>query len=91
MIGGAPKPAVVQTLSAVPDRGSQPCFQAAITETKKEPPPTFSQVSPTRPSFDLLPPVTFHAAKKTGSDIQYTVDQVFCIITTTALLKYLSK
>ncbi|XP_067454088.1 transcription initiation factor TFIID subunit 4 isoform X2 [Thunnus thynnus] len=43
MIGVAPKPAVVQTLSAVADQGGQPHFQAAITETKKEPPLTFSQ------------------------------------------------
>ncbi|KAM7410695.1 hypothetical protein PAMA_001908 [Pampus argenteus] len=43
VVGAAPKPAVVQTLSAVADPTVQPRFQAAVTETKKEPPPTFSQ------------------------------------------------
>ncbi|GLD65340.1 transcription initiation factor TFIID subunit 4-like protein, partial [Lates japonicus] len=43
VIGVAPKPAVVQTLSAVSERGSQPRIQAPVTETKKEPPPTLSQ------------------------------------------------
>ncbi|XP_029988611.1 LOW QUALITY PROTEIN: transcription initiation factor TFIID subunit 4B-like [Sphaeramia orbicularis] len=40
---GTPNPALVQTLSSVPDRGSQPRILTAITETKKEPTPTFSQ------------------------------------------------
>ncbi|XP_070817946.1 transcription initiation factor TFIID subunit 4-like [Chaetodon trifascialis] len=43
VIGVTPKPAVVQNLSAVPERGSQPRIQALITETKKEPPATFTQ------------------------------------------------
>ncbi|XP_027146415.1 transcription initiation factor TFIID subunit 4-like [Larimichthys crocea] len=43
VIGVAPKPAVVQNLSAVSERGSQPRVQAVVTETKKEPPATFSQ------------------------------------------------
>ncbi|XP_044055802.1 transcription initiation factor TFIID subunit 4 isoform X2 [Siniperca chuatsi] len=43
MIGVAPKPAVVQTLSAVSERGSQPRIQAVNTETKKEPATTFTQ------------------------------------------------
>ena len=53
MIGVAPKPAVVQNLGAVSERGSQPHIQAAVTETKKEPPVTFSQVNPTSPTSDL--------------------------------------
>ncbi|TKS74184.1 TFIID subunit 4 RNA polymerase II [Collichthys lucidus] len=43
VIGVAPKPAVVQNLSAVSERSSQPRIQAVVTETKKEPPATFSQ------------------------------------------------
>ncbi|XP_023249074.1 transcription initiation factor TFIID subunit 4-like [Seriola lalandi dorsalis] len=43
VISVAPKPAVVQTLSAVSERGSQLRMQAAVTETIKEPPTTFSQ------------------------------------------------
>ncbi|XP_051803623.1 transcription initiation factor TFIID subunit 4B-like [Acanthochromis polyacanthus] len=43
VIGVAPKPAVVQTLSAVSERGSHPRIQVAITEPKKDPPATFSQ------------------------------------------------
>ncbi|KAG8003236.1 putative ATP-dependent RNA helicase DDX10 [Nibea albiflora] len=43
VIGVAPKPAVAQNLSAVSERGSQPRIQAVITETKKEPPATFSR------------------------------------------------
>uniref|UniRef100_A0A3B4V4U2 TAF4B RNA polymerase II, TATA box binding protein (TBP)-associated factor n=1 Tax=Seriola dumerili TaxID=41447 RepID=A0A3B4V4U2_SERDU len=43
VISVAPKPAVVQTLSAVSERGSQLRMQAAVTETRKEPPTTFSQ------------------------------------------------
>ncbi|XP_040895422.1 transcription initiation factor TFIID subunit 4 [Toxotes jaculatrix] len=43
VIGVAPKPAVVQTLSAVSERGSQPHNQEGVTETKKEPSATFSQ------------------------------------------------
>lgn len=45
VIGVAPKSAVVQNLSAVPEQGSQPHVQAVITENKKEPPAMFSQVS----------------------------------------------
>ncbi|XP_070765299.1 transcription initiation factor TFIID subunit 4 [Enoplosus armatus] len=43
VIGVATKPAVVQTLSAASERGSQPRIQAVVTETKKEPPAVFSQ------------------------------------------------
>ncbi|KAM9357992.1 transcription initiation factor TFIID subunit 4-like [Symphorus nematophorus] len=43
VIGVAPKPAVVQNLSAVSERASQPRIQAVVTETKKEPPATFRQ------------------------------------------------
>ncbi|XP_062280140.1 transcription initiation factor TFIID subunit 4 [Scomber scombrus] len=43
VIGVAPKPAVVQTLSTVTDQGGQSHFQTVVTDTKKEPPPTFSQ------------------------------------------------
>ncbi|XP_054860930.1 transcription initiation factor TFIID subunit 4B [Amphiprion ocellaris] len=43
VIGVAPKPAVVQTLNAASERGSHPRIQTATTETKKDPPPTFSQ------------------------------------------------
>lgn len=46
----APKPAVVQTLSAVTDHGGQSHFQAAITDVKKERPPTYTKVSPPRSS-----------------------------------------
>nr|XP_020476582.1 transcription initiation factor TFIID subunit 4-like [Monopterus albus] len=43
VIGVTPKPAVVQTLGAESERGSQPRTQALVTETKKEPSVTFSQ------------------------------------------------
>ncbi|XP_071342894.1 transcription initiation factor TFIID subunit 4-like isoform X2 [Trachinotus anak] len=43
VISVAPKPAVVQTLSAVSERGSQLRMQAAVTETRKQTPTTFSQ------------------------------------------------
>ncbi|XP_076581841.1 transcription initiation factor TFIID subunit 4-like [Chaetodon auriga] len=43
VIGVTPKPAVVQNLSAVSEQGSQPRIQTLITETKKEPPATFTQ------------------------------------------------
>ncbi|KAI3368714.1 hypothetical protein L3Q82_025410 [Scortum barcoo] len=43
VIGVAPKPAAVQTLSAVSERGSQPHIQPVITDTKKEPTTTFSK------------------------------------------------
>lgn len=66
VIGVAPKPAVVQNLSAVSERGSQPRIQAVITETKKEPPATFSQVSPITPSSSLHPQSGFYLAKKTN-------------------------
>ncbi|XP_038572787.1 transcription initiation factor TFIID subunit 4 isoform X1 [Micropterus salmoides] len=42
VIGVAPKSAVVQTHSAASERGSQPRIQAVVTETKKEPPTTFT-------------------------------------------------
>ncbi|XP_008276396.1 transcription initiation factor TFIID subunit 4-like [Stegastes partitus] len=43
VIGVAPKPSVVQTLSTVSDWESLPRIQTAITEIKKDPPATFSQ------------------------------------------------
>ncbi|XP_034386588.1 transcription initiation factor TFIID subunit 4 [Cyclopterus lumpus] len=45
VIGVTPKPAVVQTLSAVSERGSQLRFQAVATETKKETPTTVDQAT----------------------------------------------
>ncbi|XP_075342286.1 transcription initiation factor TFIID subunit 4-like [Odontesthes bonariensis] len=43
VIGVAPRPAVVQNISAVSERGSHSHTQAAPTDTQKEPPRTFSQ------------------------------------------------
>ncbi|XP_042340145.1 transcription initiation factor TFIID subunit 4 [Plectropomus leopardus] len=45
VIGVAPKPAVIQTASAVSERGSQPRVQPVGTENKKEPPSTFTQAT----------------------------------------------
>ncbi|XP_074493015.1 transcription initiation factor TFIID subunit 4-like isoform X2 [Sebastes fasciatus] len=46
VIGVTPKPAVIQTLSAASERGSQPRSQAAVvTETRKETPATLSQAT----------------------------------------------
>ncbi|XP_054452306.1 transcription initiation factor TFIID subunit 4-like isoform X2 [Anoplopoma fimbria] len=45
VIGVTPKPAVVQTLSAVSERGSQPRIQTVVTETKKETPAPVSQAT----------------------------------------------
>ncbi len=45
VIGVSPKSAVVSNLSAVSERESQPCIQAVVMETKKEPPAMFSKVS----------------------------------------------
>ncbi|XP_071777357.2 transcription initiation factor TFIID subunit 4-like [Centroberyx gerrardi] len=45
VIGVASKPAVVQTLNTVADRGRQPCSQTGVTEgsTHTDPPPSFTQ------------------------------------------------
>uniref|UniRef100_UPI0037E92778 transcription initiation factor TFIID subunit 4-like n=1 Tax=Semicossyphus pulcher TaxID=241346 RepID=UPI0037E92778 len=43
VIGVAPKPAVVQTLSAVSERVSRPYIHGVVTESKKEPLATYSQ------------------------------------------------
>ncbi|KAF3835595.1 hypothetical protein F7725_028153 [Dissostichus mawsoni] len=43
VMGVAPKPAVVQPLSAVSERGGQPCIQTVVTETKKDPAGAVSQ------------------------------------------------
>jgi len=51
VIGVTPKPAVVQTVSAVSDRGSQPGIQVVATETKKETPTTIDQVSRNQAQF----------------------------------------
>ncbi|TNN77453.1 Transcription initiation factor TFIID subunit 4B [Liparis tanakae] len=45
VIGVTPKPAVVQTLSAVSERGSQPRIQVVATETKKETPTIVDQAT----------------------------------------------
>ncbi|KAM6938410.1 transcription initiation factor TFIID subunit 4-like [Lycodopsis pacificus] len=45
VIGATPKPAVVQTLSAVSERGSQPRIHAVVTEPKKETPTAVSQAT----------------------------------------------
>ncbi|CAJ1064687.1 putative ATP-dependent RNA helicase DDX10 [Xyrichtys novacula] len=43
VIGIAPKPAVVQSVSAVPQQRSRPQFHGVVTETVKEPPTHYSQ------------------------------------------------
>lgn len=55
VIGVASKPALVQTVNVVSERGSHAGTQAAGVEVKKESAPTFSKVSPTRPSSHLHP------------------------------------
>lgn len=55
MIGVASKPAVVKTVSAVPERSSQPLIHTAAIETKKEPQTTLSQVRVTSRFLKLHP------------------------------------
>lgn len=43
VISVAPKPAVVQPVSALTEQRSRPLFQGVITEPKKEPPVTYAQ------------------------------------------------
>ncbi|XP_074523815.1 transcription initiation factor TFIID subunit 4-like isoform X2 [Halichoeres trimaculatus] len=43
VIGVAPKPAVVQPVSAVSEHRGRPLFQGVVTEPKKEPPVTYTQ------------------------------------------------
>ncbi|XP_034529984.1 transcription initiation factor TFIID subunit 4B-like [Notolabrus celidotus] len=43
VIGVTSKPAVVQSVSAVSEQGSRPRFHGVVTETRKEPPVTYSQ------------------------------------------------
>ncbi|XP_063747947.1 transcription initiation factor TFIID subunit 4 isoform X2 [Eleginops maclovinus] len=45
VIGVVPKPAVVQPISAVSERGCQPRIQTVVTETKKEPAVIISQAT----------------------------------------------
>ncbi|KAK1896898.1 Transcription initiation factor TFIID subunit 4B [Dissostichus eleginoides] len=45
VMGVAPKPAVVQPVSAVSERGGQPCIQTVVTETKKDPAGAVSQAT----------------------------------------------
>lgn len=53
VMGVAPKPAVVQPLSAVSERGGQLRIQTVVTETKTDPADAVSQVSLCSPNSDL--------------------------------------